>query len=150
MRSSLNRRCSSSVELEGCINRKLRVLPCVICSGILTFCSPIQQPENGPAVLKRIDNGWKFDPATRYVHTVIKPESYFAKLGEILNTDEAKDSVDQANSVNTVETEEDLFTALEPILEVEGGMFGFGKVIITRHRFHLFLRWCDQQGELLQ
>jgi hypothetical protein len=48
-------------------------------------------------------------------------------------------------------TEGRLFELLLPFFETGlRGFFGWRKVIVTRHRFHLFLRWCDQNGEYVR
>lgn len=100
-------------------------------------------------MVRRIDNGWNIDVATPYPHIFTVPELYFAQLETIVQSDEAKALVAGAKFTNLIENEIQLYDVLAPIMQVRG-FFGIGNITITRHRFHLFLRWCDQNQNILR
>ncbi|KAF8853727.1 hypothetical protein BDZ45DRAFT_694035 [Acephala macrosclerotiorum] len=114
------------------------------------YTYPIKQPARGSTMVRRIDNGWNINAAIPYPQLLTAPEPYFAQLETIFQSDEAKALVSGANFTNLIENETQLYDVLSPILQVQGGFFGIGNIIITRHRFHLFLRWCHQNQNLLQ
>jgi len=103
----------------------------------------------GDPILQRIDNGWKYDKKARYSHIFKTPEPYFKDLRAIMLSDDVANVLERAHAPTYGLTQDNFYDSIQPFLEVKG-FFGFRKVIITRHRFHLFLRWCDQNGDLFE
>ncbi|KUJ16267.1 uncharacterized protein LY89DRAFT_78605 [Mollisia scopiformis] len=106
------------------------------------YISPIDQPTGSSQVFRRIDNGWQIDRQTPYDPIFAPAPPYFAQLREILVGARATITTHQFRRNRVSETA--LFDLLEAILQLPGGAFGFGRVVVNRHRFHLFLRWCTR------
>jgi hypothetical protein len=105
-------------------------------------------------MMMRIDNGWSVDPVDRYdplFRTPTNPPApWFKDLQAIMSQNDLRRQI-HAGNVNTADA---LRTIVRQYMRDRdlrlGGFFGWRTVNITRHRFQLYLRWCDQNNEFVQ
>ncbi|KAL2066311.1 hypothetical protein VTL71DRAFT_2382 [Oculimacula yallundae] len=104
---------------------------------------------NGEAIIRRIDNGWGpidihqfYDP----IFDLDRPLPYFQSLRSIIKREDVQAVLSKANESGPVNIEWAIYNVLQPYLQVKR-LSGMANTIITRHRFHLYLRWCDQTGD---
>jgi hypothetical protein len=101
--------------------------------------------EGGIPILIRIDNGWSIDHGGRYGELFKTPLPWFKDLRDTILRSDVRKLIEETS----VRTEGGLFQLLEPFFATGlRGFFGWRKVVVTRHRFHLFLRWWGQKGEI--
>ena len=107
-----------------------------------------EKTASGTPILLRIDNGW-YHPQhslSRYNAAIVTPAPWFQNLRPLMIKAQLR-----ARYGNQTVTEDILYKLLEPSFDKYiKGFLGWRKVIMTRHRFHLFLRWCDQNGEFIR
>jgi hypothetical protein len=110
----------------------------------LTGCYSINEyTALGKPLLLRIDNGWDMPTlCSRFDPLITNPTPWFKDIQEIQNGAGVQRILKDSRIVH----EETLFQIFQPFFE-DGlrGFFGWRKVIVTRHRFHLWLRWSDQR-----
>ncbi|KAH7370495.1 hypothetical protein BKA65DRAFT_562268 [Rhexocercosporidium sp. MPI-PUGE-AT-0058] len=107
-----------------------------------------KQNRNKETIIRRIDNGWgpmdihqEYDP----IFDPNKPEPYFQSIHSIIEREDVQKSLREAHRAGPVDTEWELYNVLKPYLQVKR-LSALAGAIMTRHRFHLYLRWCDQIG----
>ncbi|CZT11208.1 uncharacterized protein RAG0_15425 [Rhynchosporium agropyri] len=103
----------------------------------------------GEIMIRRIDNGWGLihkDKPYDAIFDLDKPEPYFQPLKSIIRREDVQTVLREANEAGPIGIEWSLYNVLQPYLQIKR-VSGRPNTIITRHRFHLYLRWCDQIGD---
>ncbi|KAJ5042245.1 uncharacterized protein L3040_004799 [Drepanopeziza brunnea f. sp. 'multigermtubi'] len=110
-----------------------------------------RKSRSGRVLLPRIDNGWgEISLQQEYDALYKNPEPYFAQIRSLMNQPDVKAALQKANSFAPIKYESGLYDVLAPFLFLGSSWPWGGKVAVTRHRFHLFLRWCDQARDQLE
>ncbi|PVH88077.1 hypothetical protein DL98DRAFT_632314 [Cadophora sp. DSE1049] len=98
----------------------------------------------GEIILRRIDNGWGKISTDQYYDDIIdpdEPEPYLQPLSSILRLEAVQTRLKTVFEAGPI-TEGELYDILQPYFQIKR-LSGMANTIITRHRFHLYLRWAD-------
>ncbi|KAG4434344.1 hypothetical protein IFR05_010189 [Cadophora sp. M221] len=108
-----------------------------------------RQNRKKETIIRRIDNGWgPIDVHQEYdaIFDPNEPQTYFKALRSIIQREDVQNTLREAMKDGGADTEREIYNLIEPYLKVKR-LSGLANTIITRHRFHLYLRWCDQIGD---
>jgi len=93
------------------------------------------------------------DPKSKLRALFSSPKDFFIPIRREITSTAAKSILEEARKQNRKFNEAELYAYLQngiPGGLKFGGLWGIGQTQVTKHKFHLFLRWCDQFNDLFE
>ncbi|KAH6676248.1 hypothetical protein B0J14DRAFT_560554 [Halenospora varia] len=113
-----------------------------------------QVTAHGTPILSRLGNSWDLPPSTHYAPNpnTLPEKPYYETIRNIIRSFAGRSALKEKGNWNDEwqGTEVELYDILHPHLNLDGGGWFGRRRKVSRFKFHMFLKWCDEEGVLFE